>query len=57
MGDMTVDVVWQSMLDAAFDNGIDSERLRPVAGAIVQRLRESGMDDDQIEKIFFDQGN
>ncbi len=55
MDDMTVDVVWQSILEIGVSNGCDPQQLRPVADAIVQSLRASGMDDETIERIFYDQ--
>jgi hypothetical protein len=52
MGDDTVSIVHDALYDVGFANGIEFGALRPVADAVVNRLRAAGITDDFIERAF-----
>lgn len=51
MGDETVEIVASALEDVAFANGVDRGSLRPIADAVVTRLRDA-LTDGAIEALF-----
>lgn len=49
MGDEIVDAVHQTLIDVGYANGVEIGALHPIADAIVNRLRASGMEDFEIK--------
>lgn len=52
MGDKLVNAICTVFRDVAFANRCEMSALRPLVDAVVNKLRESGMTDDDIARRF-----
>jgi hypothetical protein len=55
MGDETVDAVMAFFSSEAFANGIPQNALHPLIDTMVNRLRASGMPDEEIIRVMDDE--